>query len=127
MAERYLLQLFEVAGAGGWVVVQPFELRQIPCPHRADLPSPSDRTMLQISQQPAKAWPGQCRRARRHKTGKLSEIETVLAEIGGCLLGDDRTDPGQQPQCAEAGDRVTRIFRPAQDRQQVLDMRCLDE
>ena len=43
MTDSDLLQLFEVAGTRGRVIVKPFEMRLIPCPHGTDLPSPRDR------------------------------------------------------------------------------------
>ena len=81
MTDRDLFQLFEIAGTRGRVVVKPFEMRLIPCPHGTNLPGPSDCAILQISQQAAKLWPGQRRRSGWYKIGELPQIKTVFSEI----------------------------------------------
>src|SRR6516164_11115589 len=86
MSDRDLLQLFEIAGTCARVLVKPFEMRLIPCPHGTDLPGPGDCAILQISQQAAKLWPGQRRRGEWYTIGELSQIETVLREIQCCFL-----------------------------------------
>jgi hypothetical protein len=51
----------------------------------------------------------------------------VLAEMRHRLLCAVRPDPRQQLQNAKTGEGVPRVFRPAQDCQQVLDVCCLDK
>ena len=75
----------------------------------------------------AEPRPGQNRRVRGREAGKLDHGETVVAEMRHRLLGAGRPDPRQQLQDAETGDGVPRVFRPAQDRQQIFDVRRLDK
>ena len=72
-------------------------------------------TTQQILQQVTEPRPGHRRRGGGRETSKPGQIEAVFAEICRCLLGAGRTNSRQQLQCAKTGDRVTRVFCPAQD------------
>ena len=102
-------------------------MRLIPRPYQANLPSPGGLGVAQTPQHAAEAWPGQNRRIRGCETSKRGEVETVLAEMCHRLLCSGRPDPGQQLENPEAGEGITRVFCPAQDRQQILDMSGLDK
>src|SRR6266704_47979 len=99
----------------------------IPRSYQANLPSPGGLGTPKPSQQSPEVRPGGSRRIRRNETCKLGQVESVPVEMRHRFLCIGWPDPRQQLQNAEAGEGITRIFCPAQDRQQVLDMCGLDK
>src|SRR5205085_8153884 len=61
------------------------------------------------------------------ETSKPAQADPVLAEMRHRLLCAGRPESRQQLQNAKTGEGVPRVLRPAQDRQQVLDVCRLDK
>ena len=102
-------------------------MRLIPRPHQTNLPSPSGLGVAEAPHHAAEPRPGQNRRIRGCEATKPGEVKTVLTEMCHRLLGAGWPDPGQQLENPEAGEGITWVFCPAQDRQQVLDMSGLNK
>src|SRR5690606_39730579 len=79
------------------------------------------------AQQAYERRPGLAGRGRRLGPGERIEAAAVGDDTIEEPLRGGRADAGQQLQRAKRGDAVARIVRPAQDGEQVLHVRRLEE
>jgi hypothetical protein len=114
IASGNLLQLIEIGCPRTRIVVQAFEMWQIPLTNQSDLPHPRRRFVAQRRKEPAEARPVRRSGRRRRKGIQQSEVSAGRGEMRQSVARRRGTDAWQQLQHAESGDGVSRVLDPAQ-------------
>ena len=107
-------------------VVALLEQRIVEAPRALELPGP-ELLRRERRHQRDQIGPEMRGRARRGEVRKRFEAERRRLEPRERPARGAGTDPGQQLQETEGRDAVARVLGPAQDREQVLDVRELEE
>ena len=127
IARGDLLELEQVGLARRRILVDAVEMRLVPAPCLLDFGRPAGR--------PARS-PSRCRRTRaspspaRGGAGTLAMRRDRIGRLGHVVehaLRRRWPDARQELQHAEAGDAVARVLDEAQQRQQILDVRGVEE
>jgi hypothetical protein len=117
-----LLQLEEVRPARVGVFMDAIQMRLVPSARPLHVERPHG--LPEVVEEVDEARPG-LRSLLRHGEARQRRVgQRHTFENAG---GGSGTDTGQQLQHAEPGDPVARVLRKAQDRDQVLDVRRLQE
>ena len=106
---------------------QGFEARLVPTTDVADLAGPGGGLRVQGAQKVAERWPLGLGGAGWREGVEGLQIEAASLEPFPGVPGPRRANPGQKLQAAKGGDGVARILRPAQDAEDILDMRSFEE
>ncbi len=127
MATRQGDELVEVECAHLEIVVQALQMRRIPVARQLQVLRPAQARGAQARIQRAERLPLDAaagrHRERRQRGGDIAALAHRVQHTGGSRLADS----GNQLQHAEPGQAPAWILGKAQQRQQILDMRGLQE
>ena len=128
IASGDLLQLHEIGATRCGVLVHAFEVRVVPVAGVGDLRRPAGAADVQRQHCLDEAGPLRLEHARRrrHLVQNGDRMRSFLHAVEDALRRR-RTDARHELQEAEAGDAVARVFGKAQQRQQILDVRGVEE
>ena len=124
---RQQLELVEIADARVHVFVQPLHVRLVPLAHQVDLAAPLAIRIAERREQFDEFLPRDARVGRRLELFERGPQMVAGDEVIERALGIRRAHARHELQHAEAGELVVRIVGPAQHRQQILDVRGLEE
>ena len=122
-----MLELLEVARAAEGRIVEALELGLVPVARQANLPGPGSRRVRELLHKRAESLPIHFRELRGVEVGEALDGKALRLEMLERLLRMRGTDAGHELQHAKARHAVARILDPAQHRQQVFDVRGLEE
>ena len=108
-----MLQLIEIGRARSNMVVQAFEMWQIPLTNQSNLPRPRRRLIAESGKERAKLRPVRGGGRRRRKRAERAEIPASIGQIRQRIARRRGTDAGQQLQHAERSDGVSWVLDPA--------------